>query len=206
MAVTGPVSRMPSVHPSARWLALAVAFAGIVAFAIGFFTHRVLIHESLGWSMGCGLRACVSRYHEAITTTSTFELVDATIEGGGRATAAWSWSGAIAWWAGVVAVVGLVLAGGMVAVRRYFRLPVMAPTTLALLGGAVALCSACVFIATRPETGDVGLTRVGVTFWSFGGGAVAAIIGAVMLSRQLAILEPEFDPGEAPLHEPWDEM
>ena len=187
-------------------IAIAVAIAAVIAIAAGLFTHKVLVDQSSDVTISCGLKqceACVDQCH----STSNFDLVEDITRGGGKATAAWAWAGAIGWWGAVVAVIGLVLATAMVAGRRYVRLPVIAPTTIALVGGAIGLVGGCVFVATKPE--GVGVTEVGWTFWAFGLGVVGAVISAFLLSRQLALLEPEFDPGESaptPADEPWQDV
>jgi len=121
------------------------------------------------------------------------------------ASPAWGYSGTIAWYAAIVGGVGLLFGAGMIAVRRYVRLPV-SPTTITLVGCGTALIAGCVFVASKPEA--IGVTGVGWGFWAFGGGVVAGIVAAFLLSRQLALIEPEFDPGEspeAPPDEPWQD-
>jgi len=181
-------------------------FAAIAAILTGAFTHDVLVDQNLDMTMRCGLRSCDACVERSCVRSTTLELASDTAAGGGKATSAWGWSGTIAWWTSLVAALGLAISLAMVATGRYVRFPVISPTSVALLGGAGALIAGCVFVATKPET--IGVTRVGWTFWAFGGGSVGAIVGAFLLSRQLALIEPEFDPGEsidAPPDEPWEE-
>jgi hypothetical protein len=204
MFETGPVPRTPPDQQ--RWIAVALALAALAAVAASLVTTEVLVDDWGDGSMRCGLRACEACWGPTCTTTSTIELVDDTIRAKGQATPAWGWSGTIAWYAAIVAGVGLLFGAGMVAVRRYVRLPV-SPTTIILVGGGIALIAGCVFVATKPE--GVGATEVGWGFWAFGGGVIAAIVSAFLLSRQLALLEPEFDPGESPPDapdEPWQDV
>jgi hypothetical protein len=206
MFETGPVRRTPQAQASQRMIALAIGVIALAGLMSGLFLHQVLVDQSGDVSMSCGLKVCDATVGEETVTTTTLDLVKQIKESKGEASAVWGWSGTIAWWAAIVAIGGIFLALGMVAAKKYFRMPVMSPTTIMLLGGAVALIGACIFVATKPE--DVGVTRIGWTFWTFGAGAVCSVIGAFLLSRQLALLEPEFDPGEspeAPPDEPWQD-
>jgi hypothetical protein len=203
---TGPVRRSPQSQRTQRWLAVAFSLAAMGAIAGGLLTRKVLVDQSYDVTVSCGLKACEACLDQC-HVTSLFELTEDSNRAGGDVTSAWAWSGSIAWWAAVVALIGLVLATAMVASGKYIRLPVMSPTTIALVGGAIALVGGCIFVATKPE--GIGVTRVGWTFWAFGGGVVGAITSAFLLSRQLALLEPEFDPGESPESppdEPWQDV
>jgi hypothetical protein len=93
-----------------------------------------------------------------------------------------------------LAVVGIGLALGIaiLVTKRIIRYA-FAPTTVALLGAVIAMVAGCIFVATRP---DMGMARVGLGFWSYAVGILASGFAAVMLSRQLHLIEPEFDPGD----------
>jgi hypothetical protein len=208
MFETGPAPRLPPDQH--RWIALAVALVALAAIASSLVTTAILVDDMGDGSMSCGLRACEACWgHGAsatCTTTSTIQLVDDIILAKGEASPAWGWSGTIAWFASIVGGVGLLFGAGMVAVRRYVRLPV-SPTTITLVGAGAALIAGCVYVATKPEA--IGVTEVGWAFWAFGGGVIAAIVAAFLLSRQLALLEPEFDPGDSPAEqpdEPWQDV
>jgi hypothetical protein len=205
MLDTGPVPRSKQSLATQRLLALAVAGAAAVVLLAALFTNKVLVDQASEITVSCGLKQCVACVDQC-HSTSIFDLVADIERGGGKASSVWPWAGAIGWWSGLVAVVGLLIAVGMVASRKYVRLPI-SPTTIALLGGGLGLITGCLFIATKPD--GVGVTRVGWTFWAFGLGVVGAIVSAFLLSRQLALLEPEFDPGEsppAPADEPWQDV
>jgi hypothetical protein len=208
MFETGPAPRLPPDQH--RWIALAVAVAALAAIAASLVTTAILVDDLGDGSMSCGLRACEACWGRGAaatcTTTSTIQLVDDMIQAKSDASPAWGYAGTIAWYAAIVGGVGLLFGAGMVAVRRYVRLPV-SPTTITLVGAGVALIAGCVFVATKPEA--IGVTGVGCGFWAFGGGVIAAIVAAFLLSRQLALLEPEFDPGDGPPDspdEPWQEV
>jgi hypothetical protein len=204
---TGPVAKVsPQAQATRRWIAVAIGLLVIAAITGGVLGKSVLVDSDVGMSMRCGLRSCDACADTACITTSTIQLAADVADGGGKASGAWGYSGAIGWWAAIVAALGIALATVMVAAGKYVRIPLISPTTLGLVGGAVALIAGCVFIATKPD--GVGVTEVGWTFWSFGLGSVGAIVAAFMLSRQLAVIEPEFDPGDspdAPADEPWQD-
>lgn len=202
---TGPVRRARP-PTTTRWIAVAAGVVAVAALAAGLFGRAVLIDRDTDMTMGCGLRACEACHDTACITTSTLDLASDVATGGGRATPAWGWAGTIAWWAALVGAIGAVLAIAMVAAGKYVRIPGISPTTIALLGATVGLVAGCVFVATKPES--IAATQVGWTFWAFGVGTVGAIVSAFLLSRQLAAIEPEFDPGDAPEEppdEPWQE-
>ena len=206
MLETGPVPRSRQSQASQRAIAIVLAFVALAGLVSGLVGRQLLVDQDPAGTMQCGLRACEATYGDETITTTTHALVEDIRAGGGKASAAWSWSGTIAWFATMVAMAGVGAALGMVMSRKYVRFPIMSPTTIALLGGAAALIGGCIFVATKPES--IAVTRIGWTFWTFGAGTVCAIIGAVFLSRQLALLEPEFDPGEspeAPPDEPWQD-
>ena len=206
MLDSGPVRRDPR-DPTSRWLAVAAGGLSIVLILLGVFGNRVLIDATGTTDLRCGLRACDMCRGDNCISMSTIALVDDIQAARGDASAAWGWAGTIAFWSALVAVLGLALAVGMVASRRFVRIPILSPTSLALAGGAIALIAGCVFVATKPE--GVGVTRIGWTFWVFGVGVVASVASAFLLSNQLALLEPEFDPGESPEEppvEPWGDV
>jgi hypothetical protein len=80
----------------------------------------------------------------------------------------------------VFAALGLLVAAGLAYARKTPDLRI-APTTIALLGGMLALISGCVFVATKP--GPAGMVGVGSSFWLFGVGCVVGIVSAQLLAR-----------------------
>src|SRR5258705_3121889 len=206
MLEPGRVPRSQGAQAAHRTLALLLALVAIAGLTSRLFVHKMLVDTEGTASMSCGLRTCDSTYGTSTVSTSTLDLVHAIQNTGGDASSAWGYSGAFAWWTGLLAIVGLILAATMIAIRKYVRIPVMSPTTIALTFGGLALISACVFVASKPA--GVGVTQIGWTFWTFGGGAVMSVIAAFLLSRQMALIEPEFDPGESPEmppDEPWQD-
>jgi len=203
---TGPVRKTRLSTATQRCVAVGFAAVALAALLGGVFGRAALVDEGIGASMTCGFKSCDACVERSCITTSTIELAEDVRAGGGRASPAWGYAGAIAWWTALVGALGLVLAIAMIATGKYVRIPVMSPTTIALVGGGGALIAGCVFIATKPE--GVAVTSVGWSFWSFGAGAVGTILSAFLLSRQLAAIEPEFDPGEdVPTlpEEPWQD-
>lgn len=206
MIETGPVPRSPQAQSTRRALALAVGVLALAGLVSGLFAHKVLVDEGVEGAMGCGLRVCDSTYGNATTSSSIIGLLEDMKRAGTDVPMVWGYAGLIGWIAGILAIVGVAISVAMVGAKKYVRLPVMSPTTIALLFGAIALVCGCVFAATKPM--GIGVTSIGWTFWSFCGGSVLAVISAFLLSRQLALLEPEFDPGESPElppDEPWQE-
>lgn len=206
MFETGPVRKTRLSSATQRWVAVGFAAVVLAALLGGVLGRAVLVDDGIGTSMRCGFKSCDACLEQACITTTTIALAEDVRAGGGRATPAWGYAGAIAWWTALAGALGLVLAIAMVATGKYIRIPVMSPTTLALVGGGLALIAGCVFIATKPE--GIQVTSVGWSFWAFGGGAVGTILAAFLLSRQLAAIEPEFDPGEdVPTlpDEPWQD-
>jgi hypothetical protein len=206
MLESGPVPRSRQSPATRRAIALVIGLVAIAGLASGLFVHKLLVDEDYGSSMACGLRACDSTYGTATITTSNLQLIADKQAAHEDVSSVWAYAGLVAWIAALVAIVGLVLALIMVATGKYVRLPVMSPTTIALLFGGIALISGCIFVASKPA--GIGVTQIGWTFWSFGGGSVLAVIAAFLLSRQLALIEPEFDPGESPElppDEPWQD-
>jgi len=96
---------------------------------------------------------------------------------------------------GIITMV-LCLVGGLgLLVTAYFGFmkkriawPVQ-PTSVALLGVMGALLTGCVFIASKP--GGVGAVGVGWSFWAFGIGSVAGIVGAQMLNKLIKPVDPD---------------
>jgi len=206
MVDTGPVPRSRQSPATRRAIALVIGLVAIAGLASGLFVKKLLVDEDFGSSMQCGLRACDSTYGSETITTSNLQLIADKRAAHEDVSSVWGYAGLIAWIAAVVAIVGIALALIMVGTKKYVRLPVMSPTTIALLFGGIALASGCIFVASKPE--GIGVTQIGWTFWSFGGGSVLAVIAAFLLSRQLALIEPEFDPGESPEEppdEPWQD-
>jgi hypothetical protein len=99
----------------------------------------------------------------------------------------------VKWVAAIVALAGLLLGVAILVTGRIVRYA-LAPTTIALLGAVAAMVAGCIFVATRPE---MGMARIGLGFWAYAVGILATGFAAVMLSRQLHLIEPEFDPGES---------
>src|SRR6185503_6160803 len=123
MFETGRVQRSPQAQATQRVLALAIGAVAIAGLASGLFGHEVLVDKNGEFTMQCGLKTCDAIVGGHTESTSTIALVEQIQEGQGKASAAWGYSGTTAWWASIVAIVGLVLAIAMVATRKYVRLP-----------------------------------------------------------------------------------
>ena len=88
----------------------------------------------------------------------------------------------------VVGGLGLLATAYFGFAKKRLAWPLM-PQTVALLGVMGALLTGCVFIATKP--GGVGAVGVGWSFWAFGIGSVAGIIGAQMLNKLIRPVDPD---------------
>jgi hypothetical protein len=88
----------------------------------------------------------------------------------------------------LVGALGLLVTAYFGFVKKRIAWPIM-PQTVALLGVMGALLTGCVFIATKP--GGVGAVGVGWSFWAFGIGSVAGIIGAQMLNKLIKPVDPD---------------
>ena len=102
---------------------------------------------------------------------------------------------------GIITVLAsLLAAGGLVhgavlALRR--RRPELAimPTTLAVIGLALAIINGCLVVATKPEM--IEDMAVGWSFWTFGGGAVLGLAAVFPLNRQIRPIDEELGAASA---------
>jgi hypothetical protein len=90
---------------------------------------------------------------------------------------------------------GGLLYGALLAIRR--KRPDMAimPTTIAVLGLALAIVNGCLVVATKPDMVDD--MSVGWTFWVFGAGAVLGLAAVFPLNRQIRPIDEELGAASA---------
>lgn len=106
----------------------------------------------------------------------------------------------------VLAALGLLWGAVLALQRKRPELPIM-PTTIAVLGLALAIVNGCLFLATKPEMvihyapgvtsnliDDMG---VGWTFWTFGIGAVLGLASVFPLNRQIRPIDEELGAASA---------
>ena len=105
----------------------------------------------------------------------------------------------------VFAAAGLVWGAILALQRKRPELPIM-PTTIAVLGLALAIINGCLFLATKPSLivdrgpivehliDDMG---VGWTFWTFGIGAVLGLAAVFPLNRQIRPIDEELGAASA---------
>ena len=96
--------------------------------------------------------------------------------------------------AAMLAAGGLVH-GALTAIRRRRPEFSIMPTTLAVLGLALAIINGCLVVATKPDmVEDMG---VGWTFYLFGAGAVLGLAAVFPLNRQIRPIDEELGAASA---------
>jgi hypothetical protein len=109
-------------------------------------------------------------------------------------------------WGGfpVVAIITLVAAllaagglvqGALLAIRRKRPDVSIMPTTIAVLGLAMAIINGCLVVATKPDM--VEDMSVGWTFFTFGAGAVLGLAAVFPLNRQIRPIDEELGAASA---------
>jgi hypothetical protein len=171
--------RPPPKHR--RELALALAAVSICALAFAAFTKQWLVRED---EVGFGLTSVrVCGMHDVCDTVSNGELVkllkgnpdDPAYTSGAFEPMGWATFVEI-----FVAIAGLAAAAVIAAARKQPQLPI-APSTVAFIVTALALITACIFVATKP--GGSTFVAVGPSFWVFGGGVITGIVASQLLAR-----------------------
>lgn len=189
-----------------RSLAMGLAIAAAACMLYAGFTRQWLVNGNKYLEFGFGLRSnyeCSTSFEsnfegghenksskEDCTSKSNSEAVDDFKKLDPKlASAAFVPAGWITFIAILLAAAGLLAAAALAYAKKQMALPV-APTTIGLLGGMIALITGCVFVATKP--GPPGMVGVGLSFWIFGVGTVMGILAAQMLARQIKPVEPEW--------------
>jgi hypothetical protein len=90
--------------------------------------------------------------------------------------------------ASLLAAAALLASVGIALGHARPELPVL-PTTIALVGLMAALVCGCVFVATKPD--EHGWLGVGWSFFTFGGGCVAGLAGAIFVNREIRPADPD---------------
>jgi hypothetical protein len=189
-----------------RKLAMGLAIAAAACMLYAGFTRQWLVNGNQYLEFGFGLRGnyeCSTSYatdyagggekksktedcssRSNAETVADFKRLDPKLGSGAFVPTGW-----ITFVAILLAAAGLLAAAAMAATNKVVAAPI-APTTIGLLGGMVALVTGCVFVATKP--GPPGIVGVGLSFWIFGVGTVMGILSAQMLAKQLRPPDPEW--------------
>jgi hypothetical protein len=88
----------------------------------------------------------------------------------------------------LLAALGLVWGAILALQRKRPELPIM-PTTLGVLGLALAIVNGCLVLATRPDVFDN--IALGWSFWAFAGGAVLGLAAVFPLNRQIRPIDED---------------
>jgi len=98
----------------------------------------------------------------------------------------------------LIAAAGLLVGGVLAAAGKRVELPIM-PTTIAVLGLALSIITACIFIATKPDLTEALV--VGWTFITYGVAAVVGLAAVFPLNRAIRPIDAEL--GEAAATMSW---
>lgn len=181
---------MSTKTKNARTLTIGLAVAAAACLIFAVFTQQWLVNGGRFSEIGIGLHdsyACTSfsrgMSEAECQYTSNAELVDTFRElprGEKLTSSAFVPAGKATFVILLIAAAGLLAAAGLAAARKPLELPI-APTTIAVLGCMIGLIVGCVFVATKP--GPPGMVGVGFSFWLFGIGCTAGIVGAQLLAK-----------------------
>jgi len=180
-----------------RWLAIALGLAAAAFLIYASFGRRWLFNTADNDEFGFGLRegfVCMD-YREGRECTvrpnaeylHTFEQIG-TLEDARKKSSTFVPLGLATFVLCLLAAAGLAAGAALALGKKTPELP-MAPTTMSMLALMLALITGCVFVATKP--GAPGVVGVGITFWSFGAGAVLGIASSLMLARVNRPVDPD---------------
>lgn len=186
-----------------RTLGIGLAVAAAVCLVYAAVTQQWLVNAGRYTEIGFGLTSnheCSVSFVRSSSTPdrachelSNSELIDKWRSMGSEAakltSSAFAPIGKVTLVIILLAAVSLLLAAALAFARKQPALPI-APTTIALLCGMAGLITGCVFVATKP--GPAGMVGVGVSFWVFGAGSVAGIVGAQLLAKLNRPPDPEW--------------
>lgn len=194
-----------------RTVAIVLAFAAAAALCVAALGPKWL--HNLDGDQRMGLRAmtvCVESHCESMSNFKVIDYLNKQIEeikvwnathkrDEQRAVPREPWGGfpvvgLITIVTGILAAAGLVYAAILALRRQRPELPIM-PTTVAVLGLALAIINGCLFVATKPDMIDE--MGVGWTFWTFGAGAVLGLASVFPLNRQIRPIDEELGAASA---------
>lgn len=189
----------PAPAPKNRTIAIAVCFAAVLALLVASFAHHWLANPNMR-SLGVGLLSVercdpVSERCESLSNSDMIEQMTRLLPAderwlGTTAETPSSWFprlGVITFGLALLAAVALLAAAALALANKRPELPIT-PPTVALVALIVAIPTACLFAATKPEAVPLGVSW---SFWLFGGGDVLGLLGALLISRQLRPFDPD---------------
>ena len=182
-----------------RIVAIALCFVAAGALLIATFAHKWLANPMMG-RVGVGLLSiercdAVSDRCKSVSNSDLVEELHQDMPADDR----WlgehpdppsSWFprlGVITLVLGILAALALVGSAAIALANKRPELPVT-PPTIALVALILAIPTACLFAATKPEAIPLGVSW---SFWLFGGGDVLGLLAALLVSRQLRPDDPD---------------
>jgi hypothetical protein len=189
---------LPAAAPALRnrMIAIVLCFVAAGALLVAALSHRWLAHpvateNSAGLlSMQiCQGPTCVSKSNSDVVEELRSDD-DADRWVGERPDPPSRWFGRLGvttFVLAVAAILALLASAGIALANKRPELPV-APTTIALVALILAIPTACLFAATKPEAIPLGVSW---SFWLFGGGDVVGLLAALLVSRQLRPADPD---------------
>lgn len=182
-----------------RIITIALCFVATGALLIAAFSHRWLAHPAAG-RFGGGLLSmerCDSVSDRCTTLSNSDVIAEAQRElpvddrwVGERPDPPSEWFprlGVMTLALALVAALALLASAAIAIANKRPELPIT-PPTVALVALILAIPTACLFAATKPEAIPLGVSW---SFWLFGGGNVLGLLAALLVSRQLRPFDPD---------------